>query len=80
MTTQKTLTPLERMQKAGLTIEQLREVVGGLSGTQAHVRRDDFIARVREAGLTMEQVKKLIDKGSDDNSGEGPGTVSDRVL
>jgi hypothetical protein len=42
-----------RMQKAGLTVEQLREIQGGLA-------RPDVLTRAREAGLTLEEVRALL--------------------
>ena len=42
-----------RMQKAGLTLEQLREIQGGFE-------RPDILARARESGLTVEEVRALL--------------------
>jgi hypothetical protein len=42
-----------RAKKAGLTIEQLREIYGGLS-------RPDLMARARESGLTIEELRALL--------------------
>jgi hypothetical protein len=42
-----------RVQKAGLTVEQLREIYGGLS-------RPDLMSRARESGLTLEELRALL--------------------
>jgi hypothetical protein len=69
MSTKKNLTPFERMQQAGLTIDQLREVVAG-------ARRSDFIERVRAAGLTLEEVKEIVHKSSETHTGSVGTSVS----
>jgi hypothetical protein len=42
-----------RVKKAGLTVEQLSEIYGGLS-------RPDLMTRAREAGLTIDEVRALL--------------------
>ena len=66
MATEKYESPIERMQKAGLTVEQLREIDAGQS-------RPEFIERVRAAGLTMAELKDIIHNSSDTHTGTGLG-------
>jgi hypothetical protein len=56
--------PSDRLQKTGLTMEQLRQVVAGQS-------RPEFIHRVREAGITMSELKEIIHLSSETNTGSG---------
>jgi len=42
-----------RVKKAGLTVEQLREIYGGFS-------RPDLMARARESGLTIEELRAFL--------------------
>jgi len=70
MTIEKNETPSERVQRAGLTIDQLRDIVAGQS-------RPEFIARARETGLSMNELKDIIHQSSDTNSGSG--SVSTQV-
>jgi hypothetical protein len=56
--------PSDRLQKTGLTMEQLREVVAGQS-------RPEFIQRVRNAGISMTELKEIIHLSSDTNTGSG---------
>lgn len=56
-----------RVKKAGLTVEQLREIYGGFS-------RPDLMSRAREAGLTIEELRALLHV-----SHEHPGGVTTSV-
>jgi|SoiMethySBSTD1v2_1073268.scaffolds.fasta_scaffold1919097_2 hypothetical protein len=62
MSSKKNPSAFERMQQAGLSVDQLREVVAG-------ARRADFIERVRAAGLTLEEMKEIVHKSSETNTG-----------
>jgi hypothetical protein len=73
MTTKKNESPSERLQKTGLTVEQLREVVAGQS-------RPEFIHRVREAGLSMSELKEIIHQSSDTNTGSGSIGTSPQAI
>ena len=64
MTTDKNESRLERLQKSGLTIEQLHEIVAGQS-------RPEFIERVRASGLSVSELKDILHKSSDTNTGHG---------
>jgi len=63
MATKKNESPVERMQKAGLTVDQLREIAAGFS-------RPDFTARMRDAGLTIDDVKEIVGKSHDTATGD----------
>ena len=56
-----------RAQKAGLSIEQLREIFGGFS-------RPDLMTRAREAGLTIDEVRAILHQAH-----EHPGGVTTSV-
>jgi hypothetical protein len=58
---------LLRAQKAGLSVELLREIYGGFS-------RPDLMTRAREAGLTIEEVKAILHVAH-----EHPGSVTTSV-
>jgi hypothetical protein len=62
MSSKKNQSAFERMQQAGLSVDELREVVAG-------ARRSEFIERVRAAGLTLEEVKEIVHKSSETNTG-----------
>jgi len=62
MTIEKNESPSERVQRAGLTIQQLREIVAGQS-------RPEFIERARASGLSMNELKDIIHQSSDTNTG-----------
>ena len=62
MTNQEHASALERLQKTGLSMEELRQVVAGQS-------RPEFIHRVREAGISMSELKEIIHVSSDTNTG-----------
>ena len=62
MSTKKNLSAFERMQQAGLTVDQLREIVAG-----GH--RADFIERARASGLTLDEMKEIVHKSSETNTG-----------
>ena len=64
MTNQNNESPSERLQKTGLTMEQLREVVAGNS-------RPEFVQRVRNAGISLSELKDIIHVSSDTNTGSG---------
>ena len=64
MTNKNNESPSERLQKTGLTMEQLRQVVAGQS-------RPEFIHRVREAGISMSELKEIVHLSSDTNTGSG---------
>jgi hypothetical protein len=64
MTIEKNETPSERVQRAGLTVDQLREIVAGQS-------RPEFIERARATGLSMNELRDIIHQSSDTNSGSG---------
>jgi hypothetical protein len=56
--------PAARMQRSGLTVDQLREIVAGAS-------RPEFTKRAREAGLSIAEIKGIIDESTDTNVGKG---------
>ena len=56
-----------RVNKAGLTVEQLREIYGGFS-------RPDLMMRAREAGLTIDEVRAILHVAH-----EHPGGVTTSV-
>ena len=56
-----------RVQKAGLSVEQLSEIYGGLS-------RPDLMSRAREAGLTVDEVRAILHKAH-----EHPGGMTTSV-
>ena len=64
MATENYESPFDRMQKSGLSVEQLREIVGGKS-------RPEFIERARAAGLSMDELKEIVHNSSDTNTGSG---------
>lgn len=65
--------PSDRLQKTGLTMEQLREVVAGQS-------RPEFIQRVRNAGISMTELKEIIHLSSDTNTGSGTVGTSAQAI
>jgi hypothetical protein len=62
-----TQSAIERMQRADLTFDELREVVAGVG-----IHRASIFKRMTAAGLSLEEVKELLaERVKDSNSGSG---------